>query len=171
MPGKPRIGVSRCLLGDEVRHDGRHKRNTTLLEILGPQVEWVPVCPELEVGMGVPREAVHLVAHADGIRLLGVDSRMDWTDTMTAWARGRIEDLERLDLSGFVLKADSPSCGTKDVRVLSDAGERGDGRGVFADALLRMLPDLPVIDERELEDPERREQFIRRALGYHARRT
>ena len=119
----PRVGVSRCLLGDEVRYDGTHRRDAALIDALSRHVEWVSVSPEVEIGMGTPREPIEL-ARADGVpsagahvRLLGVNSAEDWTDRMQAWARERLRSLVALGLSGYVCKARSPSCGTRDVPV------------------------------------------------------
>ena len=125
--GRPRVGISRCLLGDEVRHDGGHKRDALLISTLGALVEWVPVCPEVEAGMGTPREAIDLIESDDGVpagqarvRLLGVRSRTDCTDRMTTWSAERA--LTCADLDGYFLKSDSPSCGLPDVRVHGSAG-------------------------------------------------
>ena len=98
MGNRPRVGISRCLLGDQVRYDGGHKYEPSLIETLGAHVEWVPVCPELEVGMGVPREPIQLVAAGDGprVRLVGVDSGADWTDRMQVWAVEKIAALQAL---------------------------------------------------------------------------
>ena len=152
---KPRVGISRCLLGDEVRYDGTHKRAGDLLAALGRHVEWVPVCPEVEVGMGTPREPIHIVP---GGRLLGVTSGEDWTERMQEWARQRIETLRALNLSGFVLKARSPSCGIKGVPV--------GGRGLFAGALIDAMPDLPIVDEDDLADARARETFLRQVRTF-----
>ena len=155
MPGpgaRPRIGISRCLLGDEVRYDGGHKRQALLLDALGPDVEWVPVCPEVEIGMGTPREPVHLVAGGNGVRMLGVTSGRDWTEAMEAFARQRVAQLKAAGLSGYVLKARSPSC---DPRL-----------GLFARALAEALPDLPVVDEEELATRETADAFLTRVRAY-----
>lgn len=157
MAGRPRVGISRCLLGDEVRYDGGHKREPRLIETLGDRVELVPVCPEVEVGMGVPREPVQLVRRPNGVRLLGVTSGADWTERMRAWATRRIPELQALGLSGFVLKARSPSCGVHDLP------------GMFTSTLLEALPDLPVEDEERLRDPEIRARFLARIRAYQAR--
>jgi uncharacterized protein YbbK (DUF523 family) len=100
---RPRIGISRCLLGDEVRYDGGHKREDTLVSELGRLVEWVPVCPEMEVGMGVPREPIQLVASVDGVRsesarvrMIGVLTGEDWTARMEPWARARVDAFSAL---------------------------------------------------------------------------
>lgn len=161
-PGRPRVGVSRCLLGDTVRYDGGHKYEPSVIDTLGADVEWVPVCPELEVGMGVPREPVHLSARDDGsgVRLLGVESRIDWTERMHQWARQRLDALAALKLAGFVLKSRSPSCGLRDVPVHGAPV----GRGLFAELLVEAMPDLPVEDEEMLRDPEVRRRFLQRLL-------
>jgi uncharacterized protein YbbK (DUF523 family) len=169
--GRPRVGISRCLLGDEVRYDGGHKRDALLITTLGALVEWVPVCPEVEVGMGTPREAIDLVEREGGVpsgqarvRLLGFRSRTDWTETMTTWSAARVQTLA--DLDGYVLKSESPSCGLQDVRVHGTGGVERVGRGLFAEALVQLLPDLPVEEETRLRDAAMRSDFIQRVLAY-----
>lgn len=169
-PSEPeplRIGVSSCLLGCEVRFDGQHKRNRMLLQYLAPHVEFVPVCPEVELGLGIPREAVRLVDAGDGVRLLGRRSGRDLTDAMHAYARQRAEQLRALGLSGYVLKSGSPSCGLERVRVYDAKGaaERR-GRGCFAAALTGLMPLLPVEEEGRLKDPGLRESFLTRIFAY-----
>ena len=162
----PRVGISRCLLGDDVRYDGRNKYEPSLIEQLSSRVEWIPVCPELEVGMGVPREPVQLVAGAlQPVRLVGTESGRDWTALMDAWAGERLAALKELGLSGFVLKSASPSCGLRDVPVV--AGDPG--RGVFARALVAAMPDLPVEDEVRLRNPDLLKTFLRRVRERHQR--
>jgi uncharacterized protein YbgA (DUF1722 family)/uncharacterized protein YbbK (DUF523 family) len=163
-----RIGVSSCLLGQKVRFDGGHKRDAFLADTFGPHVEWVPVCPEVEVGMGTPREAIRLVRDGRGIRLLGVKSATDHTDAMEAWAAARVEALARDDLDGYVLKKDSPSCGMERVKVYEPGGAPAarSGRGLFAAALLERLPLLPVEEEGRLSDPRLRENFIERVFAH-----
>ena len=171
---KPRVGISRCLLGDDVRYDGTNKRSRAVMT-LGEDMEWVPVCPEVEVGMGVPREPIQLVAHEDGIRSAGervrlqrVQSEEDWTARMHEWASARIGELSAERISGFVLKARSPSCGPAGVLVHHpDREATPTGRGLFAEALAAAMPGLPMIDEEALEDPRARAEFIQhvRAFG------
>ena len=170
---RPRIGISRCLLGEEVRFDGGHKHDAFLTGTIGRWVDWVPVCPEIEVGMGVPREPIHLVADPSGVpsgaqrvRLLGVRSGTDWTDAMSRYARGRARDLAGATLSGFVLKKDSPSCGMERVRVHQGGMRTRSGRGLFAEALLEAWPNLPVEEEGRLNDPALRDNFIERVFAY-----
>jgi uncharacterized protein YbbK (DUF523 family) len=173
MTAKPLVGISRCLLGDEVRYDGSHKRNEAILDCLDGLVEWVPVCPEVEVGMGTPREPIHLVSSADatsranGVRLLGVSSGEEWKDRMQTWANRRVQALRDLKLAGFVLKARSPSCGIHDVAI--SGGDGRAGRGVFASALIDALPELPVADEQRLADPRNCEEFLQRVRQYQER--
>jgi uncharacterized protein YbbK (DUF523 family) len=166
------VGISRCLLGEAVRHDGGHKRDSCLIERLGPYVEWVPVCPEVEVGMGTPREPIHLVRADRGtasppVRLIGVHSGTDWTERMHEWSRRRVAELARMGLAGYVLKAESPSCGLNDVRVTEGSDVRRTGRGLFARALLEGIPNLPVEEETRLKDARARESFLGRVLAYH----
>ena len=165
------------MLGDEVRHDGGHKRDDRLIATLGSIVQWVPVCPEVEAGMGTPREAIDLVASDDGVtagearvRLLGVRSRTDWTETMVTFAAARVRELLEQDLDGYVLKADSPSCGLNGVRVHRENGVSYDGRGLFAEALVTAFPDMPIEDERRLSDPVVRDAFIAQVFDHRRRR-
>ncbi len=164
---KPRLGVSACLLGRNVRYDGGHKRDPFCVEVLGAFVEWVPVCPELEVGMPVPRPAIRLVGRAAAPRLVEPRSGEDWTGRMQAWAEARVEALAALDLSGFVLKKGSPSCGMERVAVhgLRGGPPSRDGAGAFARVLRARLPLLPVEEEGRLHDPPLRESFIERIFA------
>jgi uncharacterized protein YbbK (DUF523 family)/uncharacterized protein YbgA (DUF1722 family) len=162
-----RIGVSACLLGREVRWDGGHRRDSFLVDELGPFVEWVPVCPEVELGMGVPRETVRLVARGDRVRLLAERSGVDHSSAMRAWARRRVCELAALELSGYVLKKDSPSCGLERVPVWSaSGGSERRGRGLFAEALLGACEALPIEDEDRLHDARLRENWIERIFAY-----
>jgi len=162
-----RIGISACLLGDEVRYDGGHKRDPILTDVLGPFVEWVKVCPEVEIGMGTPREPIRLT-NADGrIRLMTVKTGVDYTDAMTAYAARRTDALADAGLCGYVLKKDSPSCGMTRVKVYGGRGRTSrTGVGVFAAALLARFPHLPVEEEGRLADPHVRENFIERVFAY-----
>jgi uncharacterized protein YbgA (DUF1722 family)/uncharacterized protein YbbK (DUF523 family) len=161
-----RLGVSTCLLGLEVRFDGGHKRDAFLVEQLGPFVEWVSVCPELEAGMGVPRPAVRLERRDGALHVVDPRSGADHTRSMNAWAKRRVAELCALDLDGYVLKKDSPSCGMERVKVWSSGSPTRDGRGLFAAALLEALPDLPVEEEGRLHDPRLRENFIERIFAF-----
>ena len=162
-----RVGISSCLLGEAVRWDGGHKRDAYIKDLLGRFFEWVPVCPELEVGMGVPREPIRLVGSPDSQSLVGVQTGKDWTAAMRQYARRRVRQLERLDLSGYLLKKDSPSCGMERVRVHPARGPASrTGIGAFARVLMAQMPLLPVEEEGRLQDPALRENFIERIFAY-----
>jgi len=167
VPPRPRVGISACLLGQKVRYDGGHKRDPFLVDVLGNSVTYVPVCPEVEVGMGTPREPIRLERHGTRIRLVGVESGADHTDAMTRFADRRAAALEALDLSGYIFKKDSPSCGLEKVRVFARSGAATrSGRGLFARGVMDRLPLLPVEDEGRLADPRVRENFLGRVLAY-----
>lgn len=163
---KIRLGVAACLLGAEVRHDGGHKRDAFLTETLGPFVEWVPVCPEVEIGLGVPRDTIHLVGDARAPRLVVAKTGEDLTRRMRRYAEAKLSELAALGLDGYVLKRASPSCGLLRVRVHPAGGAaRSDGRGVYAEALVTRFPALPVEEEGRLADPAIRENFIERVFA------
>lgn len=173
---KPRVGISRCLLGEDVRYDGTN-RLSSAVETLTPFVDWVAVCPEVEVGMGVPREPIQLVRHPDGVGvgqelvvLIGTQSGEDWTERMEKWAKERVAALAAVRISGFVLKARSPSCGPAGVLVHGDNDAPSpSGRGLFAEALTVLMPGLPMIDEEALEDTKTRERFVQTVRAFAAR--
>ena len=161
---RPRVGVSSCLLGQNVRYDGGHRRDPFASGELGRHVDLVPVCPEVEIGLGVPREPIRLEQAGKGIRLVGTESRADHTTAMKRFARGRIDELESLGLSGYVFKKNSPSCGPSGVPV---HGSTRTDRGLFAAALLDRMPLLPVVDESELADSAGQKRFLEKVFAYH----
>ena len=168
--GKPwiRVGISSCLLGEQVRFDGGHKLDTLITESLGRYFEWIPVCPEMEIGLGTPRESLRLIGDAANPRMVGTKTGADHTEPMIRWAERRLEDLARLDLRAYILKKDSPSCGMERVRVYGESGmAQRTGRGIFAAQLLRRFPLLPVEEEGRLHDMGIRENFVERAFAYH----
>ena len=168
MEEKINIGISSCLLGEQVRYDGGHKHDRFLTDVLGPYVEWVPVCPELEVGMGIPREAVRLVGPPSAPRMVGIDSGKDWTEKMLAYSRRRVEQIGKLNLSGYILKSKSPSCGMERVKLYNPKGmATKDGVGLFAEVLIKGHPLIPVEEEGRLNDPHLRDNFIVRVFAYH----
>lgn len=163
--GRPRVAVSACLIGEPVRWDGRHKRDEWIAGALGDTVEIIPVCPETELGLGVPREPTELVPDGDGVRMLGVTSRTDHTAAMRALAARRVAELLGAGIVGFVLKSRSPSC------ALRDAGATGAATttpGLFAAAVLEHPHRLAVADENDLADPARRGDFVARVLRLHS---
>jgi uncharacterized protein YbgA (DUF1722 family)/uncharacterized protein YbbK (DUF523 family) len=169
MNPKPRIGVSSCLLGEEVRFDGAHKRNRFVTDVMDPWVEWVPVCPEVEVGMGIPREAVRLVRRDGSLRMIGTRSESDWTARMGDWSADWCESPVGPALAGYLLKSNSPSCGPFRVKAYpeKEGPPARDGRGLFADRLMEAHPNLPVEDEGRLNDDRLRENFLTRVFMRH----
>ena len=162
-----RVGISQCLLGDNVRYDGGHKRDSVLIETLGRYVEWVPVCPEVEVGLGTPREPMRLVGDPKAPRLVTINTGVDHTDAMTRFAQQRVRELEALNLSGFVFKSASPSCGIKGVALFNAQGtETQDGVGLFARVFMAHFPFIPVEEEGQLHDPQVLKSFLERVLAY-----
>ena len=176
------IGVSGCLLGEEVRYDGRHKLDPLIAETLSPRFELVPVCPEVELGLGVPREPIQLEGDPKNPSLMAIESRKDLTDSMLAWCEPRFHSLE--NLAGFIFKSKSPSCGLHvpvwnrrcDVLVACPRGEPNDckcdedvasskSKGLFARAFINRFPAVPVIEAEELHDPEWCENFVKRVLA------
>ena len=162
-----RVGVSACLLGERVRWDGGHKRDSYLADTLAPFVEWYPVCPEVEMGLGIPRQTLRLERHAGAIRLIMPATGEDHTGSLHRWAKRRLDDVVRADLSGYILKKDSPSCGMERVRVHQGTGSpTRNGRGLFAQALAERVPLLPLEEEGRLCDASLRESFVERVFAY-----
>ncbi len=156
-----KIGISTCLLGENVRYDGGHKLDRYLRDTLGQFVQYVPVCPEVECGLSTPREAMHLVGDPESPRLVTVKTRIDHTERMKTWARKRLEELEREDLCGYVFKKNSPSSGLLRVKVYNEHGvPRRVGVGIWARAFTEHFPLIPVEEEGRLNDPVLRETFI-----------
>lgn len=166
-----RIGISSCLLGNKVRFDGGHKHDRYLTDTLGQYFEWVPVCPEADLGLGVPRETIQLV-QAEGeqqVRLLTTKTNIDLTRRMRSFAARRARAFAKEGLSGFILKSGSPSCGMERVKVHQAKGAfKRAGQGLFAEALLQRLPNLPVEEEGGLCDPRLRENWVERVFAYHS---
>lgn len=166
MSVKIRLGISACLLGNSVRYDGGHKLDRFLTETLGRYVEYVPVCPEVECGMPVPREAMHLEGNPESPRLVTIRSKTDKTGQMVGWAEQRVVELEKDRLMGFIFKSDSPSSGMERIKVYNEKNmATRKGVGIFARLFMEHFPLLPVEDEGRLHDPVRRENFIERVFA------
>src|SRR6266545_8030867 len=164
---KLRLGVSACLLGQEVRWDGGHRRDALLVEVLGRSVEWVPVCPEVEVGMSVPREPIRLIGDPAAPRLVAERSGKDHTRAMLRFSEARVRELERLDLDGWVTKKGSPSCGLERVPVHRPGRRpRPRGVGLFVRVLAARMPLLPIEEEGHLDDPAVLKSFLERIRAY-----
>jgi uncharacterized protein YbgA (DUF1722 family)/uncharacterized protein YbbK (DUF523 family) len=161
-----KIGISSCLLGNEVRWNAGHKRDRYLTDTLGQFVEYVPVCPEVEAGFGVPRESLRLVGDPDYPRLISFKSKTDRTDEMIHWAKKRVKELVAEDLCGFIFKSDSPSSGMIRVKVYNAKGmPEKKGVGMFAREFMNHFPLIPVEDDGRLHDPGIRENFIERIFA------
>ena len=164
---KIRLGVSSCLLGEKVRYDGGHKLDPYLTEILGRYVEWVPVCPEVEYGLPVPREAMRLTGDPDAPRLLTARAGVDHTAGMLQWAGIRLQALENEELCGFIFKSRSPSSGMKGVKVYPPSGiPTHRGVGIFARAFMERFRLMPTEEDGRLHDPTLRENFIERIVVF-----
>jgi uncharacterized protein YbgA (DUF1722 family)/uncharacterized protein YbbK (DUF523 family) len=161
MEDKIRIGVSACLLGQPVRFDGGHKHDHYLTDTLGQYLDFVPVCPEVESGFPIPREALRLVGNPQNPRLITSRTNIDYTDHMVDWAEKRVRELETEGLCGFIFKSDSPSSGLMRVKVYNPKGmAEKKGVGLFARTFVQHFPLLPVEEEGRLNDPKLRETFI-----------
>ena len=158
-----KLGISACLVGAKVRYDGGHRWDRFLTDTLGRHLEFVPVCPEAECGLGVPREPMRLVGGPEAPRLLTVRTGQELTERLQTWTGGKLPELASGDLAGFIFKSKSPSCGPARVKLHDDQGRiAGRGAGLFARAFMEQFPLLPVADESQLYDPEFRENFLER---------
>jgi uncharacterized protein YbgA (DUF1722 family)/uncharacterized protein YbbK (DUF523 family) len=167
MDEKIKLGISSCLLGEMVRYDGGQKLDPFLRNTLGRYVDWVPVCPEVESGLPVPRDAMHLVGDPDAPRLVTINTGIDHTNRMLRWVNEKLSELERMDLCGFVFKSRSPSSGMRGVKLYTPEGVlKGRCIGIFAGAFMQRFPLLPVEDEGRLQDPALRENFIERVFVF-----
>jgi uncharacterized protein YbgA (DUF1722 family)/uncharacterized protein YbbK (DUF523 family) len=163
MENRIRLGISTCLLGEKVRFDGGHKLDPFLTDTLGQYVEYVPVCPEVECGFGIPRESFRLVGEPEIPRLVTTRTHVDHTDRMVQWARMRVQEMEKEDLRGYIFKSGSPSSGMERVKVYDRNGVPAKvGVGIFARVFMEHFPLLPVEEEGRLHDPKLRENFIER---------
>lgn len=160
------VGISTCLLGNEVRHDGGHKHSRYCTQVLSKHFDFRAICPELEAGLGVPRPAIHLREHPESMRLIETKGSADHTDAMQSFITGIMPSLG--GLRGYILMAKSPSCGMERIKIHNEDGQviRRDGQGMFAEALLKTWPLMPVEEEGRLNDDTLRENFIERVFAY-----
>lgn len=166
MAQKIKVGISACLLGEKVRYDGGHKWDRFITGTLGKYVDFVPVCPEVGCGLGVPREPLHLAGDPGRPRLVTVRTGVDHTERLLSWAHRRLKELEAYGLCGFIFKSDSPSSGMERVKVYNKQGlPEKKGVGIFARIFMEHFPLLPVEDEGRLHDPHLRENFIERLFS------
>jgi uncharacterized protein YbbK (DUF523 family) len=164
---KPLIGVSSCLLGNLVRYDGRLKHEPRLREIFGDKVEWLPICPEVELGLSTPREKIILLCDVENPSLQTLETQIDLTQQMQSWINAKIHQLQKLPLKGFIFKAKSPSCGIQNVEFFSsrDAEPQRIGTGLFAKAFIEAFPHLPYLQESDLDDSALVQGFLGRILS------
>jgi len=169
MNNKIKIGVSSCLLGEEVRWNGGHKKDRYVQGVLDKYFDYVPICPEVDVGMGTPRETVALYGTLESHKMISKKSQTDWTEKMINYMNGRISEIGKIDLCGYIFKSKSPSCGIGRVPIYSEFGSSKvrHGPGMFASAFIKTLPLIPVEDEGRLHDPVIRENFIVRVFCFN----
>lgn len=161
MEERIKLGVSACLLGQNVRYNGGHSRDPFITDTLSQYVEFFSVCPEVECGLPVPREAMRLLGDRESPRLITRNTKQDHTERMLKWCSQRVRELEKLDLYGFIFKKGSPSSGMERVKVYSERGMPSNrGIGMFARAFMEHFPLLPVEEDGRLQDPKLRENFI-----------
>jgi len=166
MENRIKIGISRCLLGDKVRYDGGHKKDPFLTDTLSMYVDYIPVCPEVEAGFPIPREAFRLVGYSENPVMITSKTGKDVTNVMKKWAQKRVMELEKESLCGFIFKKDSPSSGMERVKVYNEKGMAGKkGVGIFAGIFMNHFPLIPVEEEGRLHDPILRENFIERIFS------
>lgn len=162
-----KIGISSCLMGNSVRYDSGHKLDRLLIDALGSFVEYVPVCPESECGLGIPREPMRLEGDPENPRLMTISSRKEITSKMKKWSIKRVLELKNEDLCGFIFKSKSPSCGMERIKVYNEKNmPLVKGIGLFTREFMDKFPLMPVEDERRLHDPALRKKFIERVLSY-----
>ncbi|MFT5049832.1 MAG: hypothetical protein ACI8QZ_001225 [Chlamydiales bacterium] len=165
--GRPlRLGVSTCLLGEAVRFDSGHARDRFVTDTLGQWFEYVPVCPEVELGMGIPRPTIRLVDEGQGMQLVAPSTGEDFTERMAAYSAAKVAELMKLDLDGYILKKNSPSCGLERIRVYRNGTPiRRNEKGMFAAEIAKLWPALPMEEDGRLKDPGLRENFIERVFS------
>lgn len=164
---KIKIGISACLLGEKVRYDGGHKLDLFLKEFFGKYADFVPVCPEMECGLGVPRKHMHLEGNPDTPRLIVTDTRKDLTNLILNWAGKKAVQLEKDDIQGFIFKSNSPSCGIRNVKIIDKGKVFAEaGAGIFAGVFVKHFPLVPVEDEVSLHESVLCENFIKKVLAY-----
>ncbi len=167
---RPVVAVSACLLGEKVRYDGGDRRNPTIVGPLAEQMDLLPFCPEVAIGLSVPRPTLQLVQGEDSVRVLGVNNpALDVTDALSGYAQQMSEQL--LDVSGVIFKCRSPSCGLNSTPLHDQMGKViGTASGAFAAVIAARFVELPLAEEEELGDPQRYDRFVQRVLARHATR-
>jgi uncharacterized protein YbbK (DUF523 family) len=169
MSANIKIGISSCLLGEPVRYDGTDKKDQFLINTFGRDIEWVPVCPEVEYGLPVPREEMRLYGNSDYPQLITVNTKVDHTKGLHKWIIHKLEELEDENLCGFIFKSRSPSCGPGDVNIYYASGRSViNGAGLFAGAFIRHFPCIPVESDEQLHNTVIKETFIKKISALHS---
>ncbi|WP_162863828.1 YbgA family protein, partial [Pseudomonas viridiflava] len=166
---KPKLGISACLMGAEVRFNGGHKESHLCTRALSQYFDFVQACPEVAIGMGIPREPIRLVGDAENPRALGtVNRELDVTEALADYGTQMAEELG--DLCGYIFMQKSPSCGLERVKVYRENGAPvdGGGTGIYAKAFCERHPNLPVEEDGRLNDAVLRENFVTRVFAYSA---
>ncbi|NOX42691.1 MAG: DUF523 domain-containing protein [Gammaproteobacteria bacterium] len=170
---KPRVGISSCLLGHYVRYDGKDKRNDFIVSRLSEYVEFIAICPEVGIGLGVPRAPIHLIDDPDTPEKPGAvfihDPCIDVTQSLATYAKQIAQNYP--DLSGFIFKSRSPSCGLYNTPVFSSTTTQHikNSSGIFASEITRLLPRLPTENEENLLETNNIENFIHDVTRYHSK--
>ena len=158
-----KIAISACLMGHKVRYDGGHKLDSLIIDTLGPMVELVPVCPEAECGLGVPRETMHLVAANSNVCLMTTETGRDQTAKLLSWSRDKLLELKAKNIEAFILKSRSPSCGIKSTKVFDTKGKvAAIGPGLFVRCLRESFPELVLAEEEDLHDIDFYDIFLKK---------
>lgn len=167
MQGKPLVGISSCLLGENVRYNGEVKLNPAVKYELGERVSFFPVCPEAESGMQVPREPMDLFEVNSVVRIIALESQKDKTEIVSEWIESKLKELSVLNLCGFVFKARSPSCAINSAKIHIDSRIDPNGEGLFAKAFMEIFPLLPVAEEGRLQSEAERDRFLEKVFLIH----
>jgi uncharacterized protein YbgA (DUF1722 family)/uncharacterized protein YbbK (DUF523 family) len=165
---KIKVGISSCLLGQEVRFDGGHKHSRLCTETLTPYFDFVPECPEVGIGLGIPRKPIRLIGTTDAPKAVAShDNTLDYTEKLMKYGQKKAKQHD--DICGYIFMKSSPSCGLFRVKVYGENGypEKGGGRGIYANEITDAHPLLPVEESGRLTDPPLRENFITRVFAYH----
>ncbi len=162
------IGISSCVIGEKVRFDGGHKHNKFIEKVLSPYFDYVPICPEVGSGMSVPRPTIRLISNEERIALVdSKDSTIDYTDSMLSFAQNTVDHLKTMELCGYIVCANSPSCGMERVKVYTKNSASKTGVGLYTETLMAQMPWLPVEEDGRLNDPVLKENFITRVFCLH----
>ncbi len=163
-----KIGISACLLGKKVRYNGRHKLNRALKRWASSKgIKFIPVCPEVECGLPVPREPMILTGNPETQRLITINTGIDYTDKLRKWSREKIKALKSENLSGFIFKNRSPSCGLKSVKI---KGYRKKINGIFAASIIKAFPEMPVVEDERLKDLSSKKRFLNKVKKYQIKK-